>query len=400
MAGNYGWAIVAAMLVVQTVSSGLGFYNMSVYMAEFAVALDRPLADMSLAVSAFFVTGGVCGIFVARLLDRFDVRWIMIVGTLVAAAALGAMGAITQVWQVYALFVLFGAGNTCVSLVIATTLITRWFPGPNRSIALSIASTGLSLGGVTLTPLSAYLFNSNGVFVTMPWLGLAFALLILPVAFFVVRLPDDAAPEQQAVAADDAWRYGDAVRTRFFILLAAGYVLCMGSQVGGIAHLYGRVSALGGFEAASLAVQTLSVCSILGRFAGGVIVTRLSIRTFTLGCLALQVLGLGLLGYAATTWQAVLGAAVFGVSVGNLLMSQPLWLAEAFPGAVYPRVFAMANALSVAGVALGPYVMGLTVDHLDYLSAFLVAAVLAVLAGIVFAGAGLRPALPGTNAAD
>ena len=68
---NYGWAIVAAMLVVQTVSARLGFYNMSVYMAEFAVALNRPLADMSLAVSAFFVTGGVCGIYVARVLDYY-----------------------------------------------------------------------------------------------------------------------------------------------------------------------------------------------------------------------------------------------------------------------------------------------------------------------------------------
>ena len=53
---NYGWVIVAAMLVVQSVSSGLGFYNMSVYMAELAALLARALSDLSLAVTIFFLT--------------------------------------------------------------------------------------------------------------------------------------------------------------------------------------------------------------------------------------------------------------------------------------------------------------------------------------------------------
>ena len=39
---GYGWVIVAAMFFMQTVSSGLGFYNMSVYMAELAAILERP----------------------------------------------------------------------------------------------------------------------------------------------------------------------------------------------------------------------------------------------------------------------------------------------------------------------------------------------------------------------
>ena len=68
----------------------------------------------------------------------------------------------TQVWQVYVLFALFGMGNAGISLVVATTLITQWFPGPERSIALAVASTGLSLGGVVITPVSAWLLNTIG----------------------------------------------------------------------------------------------------------------------------------------------------------------------------------------------------------------------------------------------
>ena len=46
------------MFVVQTISSGFGFYNMSVYIAELAVALGKPVASISFAVSLFFGVGG------------------------------------------------------------------------------------------------------------------------------------------------------------------------------------------------------------------------------------------------------------------------------------------------------------------------------------------------------
>ncbi len=171
--------MVGAMLLVQTISSGIGFYNMSVYINEFAKLLDHSVADISFAVSLFFVTGGVAGVYVARLIDRVDVRWIMATGTVICGISLYWIGQIQHLWQLYVLFVLFGVGNAGVSLVITTTLITRWFPGRNRSVALSISSTGLSLGGVLITPITARLFNSTSVAETMPMLALVFMVFIL-----------------------------------------------------------------------------------------------------------------------------------------------------------------------------------------------------------------------------
>ena len=75
---HYGWVIVVVMMLVQTVSSGLGFYNMSVYINRLAVQLSVPLADISFAVSLFFVVGGISELFVAELLNRFHVRTLMI----------------------------------------------------------------------------------------------------------------------------------------------------------------------------------------------------------------------------------------------------------------------------------------------------------------------------------
>jgi len=389
---HYGWVMVAAMLVVQTVSSGLGFYNMSVYMSEFVRLLARPMAEVSLAVSLFFVAGGAMGMYVAGLLDRVDVRWIMSAGAVFGGLALLGVGQVEALWQLYLLFALFGMANTGVSLVVATTVITRWFPGPNRSVALSIASTGLSLGGVLITPLTARLFNTWGLAETMPTLGVAFAVLILPLAIWVVRMPPATGSEPSQAGAS-VLQYRQAVRSRFFVLLALGYVFCMGAQVGGIAHVYSRLELLGDFTTGASAVQALTISSILGRFVGGFVVMWLPMRWLTLGMLLVQMVGLGLIGSASSPAVGVVGAALFGASVGNLLMLQPLWLAETFPGNIYPRVFALANALSVIGVAVGPYLMGLTYDTWDYGAAYMVAVGVSGLAWVLVFGAGARPVL-------
>ena len=127
---NYGWVIVAAMLVVQSVSSGFGFYNMSVYMAELAALLGRPLSDLSLAVTIFFLTGGVAGLFVAELINRYQIRWIMVVGALTCGLAFFAMSVARKIWQIYACF--FLPGNQRVIRVVATTSDTPVLPNPNK----------------------------------------------------------------------------------------------------------------------------------------------------------------------------------------------------------------------------------------------------------------------------
>jgi len=57
------------------------------------------------------------------------------------------------------LFILFGIGNAGMSIVIATTLITQWFPGPRAFHGVGCDLYRLSLGGVVLTPFSAHFMN-------------------------------------------------------------------------------------------------------------------------------------------------------------------------------------------------------------------------------------------------
>jgi len=289
------------------------------------------------------------------------------------------------------LFVVFGIGNTGVSIVVSTTLVARWFPGPSRSVALSVASTGLSMGGILVTPLSAWALQQAGVDTVLSVFGALFFLLVLPIALFVIR--DAPSPDlQQTPGADpDGWSYADALRSRFFYLLTAGYVFCMTSQVGGIAHLYNHVDGQAGYLVAATAVQALTLMSILARLAGGVLLTRIPTFRFALGNLLLQAVGLGVLAIAETRLSILLGAAMFGSSVGNLLMLHPLWLVEAYGAGAYPRLFSLSNAWTVLGVAAGPLVLGMLYDLYDYRIAYLAAVISSLLAALLIVLAGRGP---------
>ncbi len=388
----HGWWVVAGLFFVLTISSGFGFYNLSVYMNLLAITRGFAIADLSIAVSLFFVVGGVTGMWVAVLIQRFDVRWVMIGGAALGGFALGLIGSVTELWQLYLVYGLFGIGNSGVSIVVATTLVTRWFPGPNRSVALSIASTGLSMGGVLLTPLSAWMLNRWGMETAIPWFGFAFFVLIVPVAFWLMRASPEVVAEQVAEnGRKDVWHYRDAIRSRFFMLLSAGYVLCMGAQVGGIAHLYNHVETLAGFKVAAFAVQALTITSILSRFVGGWIVIKVRIRVFALGNLLVQALGLVIIAVAEDVAVVLIGAAVFGSSIGNLLMLHPLWLAEAFGIHDYPRIFSSSNAVTVLVVAAGPVLLGVLYDGFDYSVAYLVAMGVSLVAFAVIYSAGKNP---------
>lgn len=393
----YGWIVVGGLFLILTVSSGFGFYNLSLYMNVLAVKTGFSISELSLAVSLFFVVGGVGGIWAAALFERFDMRLVMGAGALLAGLSLALMGRASELWHIYALHVAFGIGNSAVSIVTNATLVARWFPGANRSVALSFASTGLSMGGVVLTPLSARLLNELGLEVVMPWMGAAFFLLMLPVVILIIRPhPDGASARDPGRDPGEGWTYRAAVRSRFFALVTLAYVICMGSQVGGIAHLYNRVDGLAGYAVAAMAVQALTVMSILCRILGGFFVSRISIRTFSLGNLLLQASGLTLIGMATTPAGVLAGAGLFGASVGNLLMSHPLWLAEAFGVRAYARIFALSNAITVVGVAGGPLVLGLMYDFQDYGIAYGAAAVMSVLAWLIMFAAGTMP--PATHA--
>ncbi|MEZ5343903.1 MAG: hypothetical protein R2706_21420, partial [Acidimicrobiales bacterium] len=78
----------------------------------------------------------------------------------------------------------------------------------------------------------------------------------------------------------------------------------------------------------------------------------------------------------------------FGLSVGNLLMLQPLLVAEAFGVKEYSRVYSLTQLIGTLGVAGGPFLLGAIHDQSDYRTAFITVAIGNVIGFGVFLAAG------------
>ena len=135
------------VFVIMTFASGLGFYNISVILSALTREQGFSVSLMSAATAVFFIVSGFAGMGISRLITRFDIRLTIITGAQLWRRAR---------WCCWPIAQRFGRSlwfTRCSALVLpaaiwcpGATLISRWFER-GRAKALSIASTGLSMGG-------------------------------------------------------------------------------------------------------------------------------------------------------------------------------------------------------------------------------------------------------------
>lgn len=398
--------MLAAIFLVLSTTSGLGFYNASVILRSATEELGASVTAVSGATTMFFAAGGIVGFSVSRLMDRIDIRWFYGAGAFLGAAALSSLRWVSSVPSLYVFFAVFGAAFAIAGLGPSTTVVARWFHA-RRSVALSIASTGLSFGGIAITPLVIRFLDGRTLAEAGPWMGLAWLLGVLPLSAIAIRswpadvgeVPDgdrDAAERAVVANADGeppGATFADARRSRFFRFTAGAYAMAYLAQVGALAHLFNLASERRSEAVAATVLSLLALASITGRLIGGVVVTRVTTTTLTFWLIVLQGVALTTIALAAGDWSLRLGAVLFGVSVGNVLMLQPLLLAEAFGVRAYSQIYSFNQLFGTIGVAVGPFLLGALRDLGDYRLAFVVAA------SANLAGAALLRAAGSTDAA-
>jgi MFS family permease len=395
----YGWHIVAAICLVTTVTSGLVFYNLSVLLNAFVAERGFPVALTSAATATFFISGGIAGVIVGRLVDRFDPRAAIIGAGVLGAICLYSVGYLRETWQLFAFHIGLGFAYGGCGLVPLTTLVARWF-NVRRALALSIASTGLSLGGIFIAPFVALSIERAGLSGTGPWMAVVFFLGIVPVTFFVVRgspaalglEPDGGAKAANGEPASNmpSASYAEARRTGFFYAVSIAYLFLLGAQVGAIAHLYRLANVRNGTETAALSLAFLASASITGRLTGGWLLLKVPVRAFALALMVIQGVSLFLMAYAESRVAILASVVLFGVTIGNSLMMHPLLLADKFGTLEYGRIYSMSQFVAMAGVAGGPAAVGVLYEQSGGYAVPFVALAAATLIGFVVLQLGSR----------
>lgn len=389
--------MVFASFMCLTITSGFAFYGLAVYLTVLSREHGWSVGSISAAVTVFFLMSGVAGLVAARMMVARDVRTVVMIGAVLGAVALLLLGRVSQIWHVYAVYILLSIGQTFAGLVPATTVVTRWFHA-RRSVALAAASTGLSVGGIVITPVAKWLLDRNGLAATAPWLALVWFVGIVPTTLWLMRSdpapsgwrPDGVLSSSPVAAAPiTSTPFSDAVKTRFFFAVTAGYALILTAQVGGIQQLVKLVEDRSSSSAATVATTVLAAMSVLARLAGGQAAARTSMAKLAVASGVLQGCALIVIAVAGALPVLMVGIGLFGATVGNLLMLHPLLIGERFGPSDYARIFSRSQFVVFVGTATGPYLLGLLHDLTDgYLLAYLVAGGLSLSGSFVLSRSG------------
>lgn len=395
-----GWVVLAGVFGVMMITSGMVFYALGAFLDAFVDEQGFSTGLAGAGVGMFLLASGLCGYYTGKLVNRFDARWVITAGTAVSTVGMALLAQVRSGWQMFVVMTIFGIGFGLCGLVPTTTLVTRWFER-RRSVAMAISSTGLSLGGIVLLPQLSRRIESVSLVYWAPRFAVVYCVLLLISTWFFIRSwpkdvglrPDGARPNGDSGEAHHSpppgAPYGEAIRTRFFIFTAVGFVLVMSSQVGAIQHMYKFTGDRLGLEtAAAGAVQVLAGMSVVARICGGVAALKVSLRWLTMVLMAVQAAGLCMLAVAGSGLAILFGVLVLGSAMGNLLMLHPLILADAFGVKDYSRIYGFGSLLMVSGLAGGPFLTGVINDAYSYRSAFFTLAAIAVAGLIVYSFAG------------
>ena len=395
-----GWVVLAGVFGVMMITSGMVFYALGAFLNAFVDEQGFSTGLAGAGVGIFLLASGLCGYYTGKLVNRFDARWVITAGTAVSTVGMALLSQVRSGWQMFIVMSIFGIGFGLCGLVPTTTLVTRWFER-RRSVAMAISSTGLSLGGIVLLPQMSVRIEADTLVYWAPRFAVVYCVLSLISTWFFLRawprdvglLPDGARqssePGDTPAGPPPGMPYQQAIRTRFFVFTAIGFVLVMSSQVGAIQHMYNFTEdRLGLAAAATGAVQVLAGTSVVARICGGIAALKVSLRWLTMVLMAVQVVGLCMLAVAGSGLAILFGVLVLGSAMGNLLMLHPLILADAFGVRDYPRIYGFGSLLMVSGLAGGPFLTGVLNDAYSYRSAFFALAAIAVVGLVIYSFAG------------
>lgn len=395
----YGWWIVLGCGIMAVVGWSLAIFGMGVYIHVLSEQRGVSIGFISTAVTFSFLVNAACLTSVGTLTARFGARPAILIGAAAMAIALAGLGYFSQAWAIFLMFAFLGVGRACLSATTISTTLAPWFER-HQGRAVSTALLGASVGGMIATPLLLGGIALYGVTPAFVLAGLVSAALLLPVALWVRRtpqeiglLPDGAPAASTASVGQPAmWTLKGALATHHIRTQLVAFALAQSAQVGFLSHHVSIVAPHLGDAGASLAVSTAALAAFGGRIALARFADKVDLRILTGVVMLVAGLSLAYLGVSSSRFSLLLASAMYGLTIGNLTTLAPLLARREIGARSFGRVFGFISAVTAFATAFGPAAYGLLRDTFEsYGPPLMIAAAVNLVAACVIVWGGRRP---------
>ncbi len=372
----YGWWIVFAGSIILFIASGIGFYCHAVILDPLRELHGWSKGTVSAAIALFFFTNGVAGLVMGRWVDRYGPKWFLVFGSILFSAGLITLTRVQTLPQLFGIYLILALGFCATALVPINTLLTNWFIR-RRGFAMSIASNGLSIGGMIMVPLTSFFIFQLGLNPALYILAGIYVIIVIPVTLLFIKhrpsdigqFPDGIPPQEQvdqdAIQSDaqmKTWTRMQAAKTLAFWSIAIAFMLALAGQIAFLVHQVSFLSQYIGVQQAAATVSISTGASITGRFVLGFFIDRLDKRYVTMACVLLQGVAVITLAFNSHVVILYLCTFVFGLTMGPLLMMQSLLTGECFGIPSFATVSGTIGLITISGAAFGPFIAGLIFD--------------------------------------
>jgi len=391
---------VAYSFTVCFLAASFFLHARGVFFPQWMVDFDVSRTELSLAVSLTLFTGSCVAPFMGFLIDRYSLRVIICCACLWLAMGYVCMQFVDSYIGLMLVLIPFqGLGWTGVGPLVQIKLMVNWFTR-NRGMALGISIMGISVAGVMMPIVNAYLAETIGWRDAYLIYATLLLLVVVPATILVVRqkpedigLHPDGDPAASSFAANAATSthgsfistYKEFLSSKAFWSVVLTFGLMNGVYSAMATHLPTYVTSelgLSLYDGAFL-LTVAGGFAITGKLVFGFMMDRMPAKITVMVGVTAYFCSTLMLVFNDTYAGLIVASALFGLGFGGMVPVRSVLISRLFGVAKFSRVNGLLSFF-IAPATFWVLITGYIVDTTGtYVSAFQVWSVAFLLAGFV-----------------
>ena len=361
----YGWWIVLGSAIILAVLGPASVAVANIFQPP--VTAEFGINNSQFAISNSLVLG--VGIFlspyISQKLASKNFRLVFLIGLIVYVLAYTGYGLAPNIYVFYLLSLLVGFGFMTTTIIPVSMMVNNWFV-QKRGLALSLALSGLGIGGVVFSQLLTWLIGNVGWRQTYMIYGAIMFLVATPIVWFVFKAnPEDmnltalGASKIEQKGQQEEGKQEQSKGTQltvaetmikpFFILLIVGAVIVGIINNGGLGQFPPVLYGMHGPAVGATIISVYSGVGIIGKIVLGNINDRYGTIVSTIYAAILMALSYFAMMFAGNIVLAFMMAVLFGMGNAVGTVAPPLITSAIYSSENYPKAYGYVQS----GVQLG-----------------------------------------------
>ena len=367
------WLIIGVCFSSMIVSpAAINGFAMSVLLKSLAADLDISRGDISTRLMIVHLLTGISSLLLGFLIDRFNIRRVILPGVLAFAVMTAALGFITvdRLWLLNPALVLSGLFAATLLPMAYAKMASMWFDR-RRGLALGIVLSGTGVGTM-LVPQVAQHFNA-----AYDWHAAFFALasciIILALApgllFFRYPKPGEAdddhlvAPVMNAFTSVPGDEVTVAIQNPISWRVSFALFLTVTAINGTLFHMVSMLTDRGlSPQSATNVLSVSGLFVILGRVSAGWCLDRFRGQYVAAIVTSMPMMGLAALMTGTGGFVPIVGAVLCGLGLGAEIDLMAFFFSRYFGLKAIGRLMGIGSAILALATGIGPMIMGRSYD--------------------------------------